>query len=422
MDINVDFFSNLNIDNKMVNKKTYFDGIENSNNTNIVSDLLGDSENITNILKKNNLLNLDIASFKIIELLKKIREQNSLLVSERNKSVKLSKRIQDLEVEIQNVKNEKNLNNVIIETKTNNNNLKNEIKCDVYKKKIKEKDDLIHKLQCKIENQKQNLNLAKKIVELETGQIITNFSLWLTNLKLNKTENNSFSNWRGRQQLIIKLKNKIKNLEKNIYFSETESLKKHFTKLSCDSAYTEDTFSGATSFGFDYLTSDINLNNKNSKSFCLEFNNLFKKNVRKTDLIQNDNTIICLKEELETTKNKLLSIKSRNNILLTENKKIKEQINLLFQKDEHDNKLIDSLLKQNKQIIENSNAEKLEIESLKTLIEKEKNQNISNKMQNENEIKNLKVKIKIPIQKNVNLFKLTFTKKPAVFSFFYKKV
>ncbi|VDP98742.1 unnamed protein product [Trichobilharzia regenti] len=272
----------------------------------------------------SNDIGLDVASLKIIELSKKIRELNAALISERNKCNNLHQTVKRLESS--NQSKEAGVCHLCKQSKMSYTEEKLDSTTErmEQEKKLKKLESVVSELRQKVQVLNRDLLLAKKVVEAETGEAIPNISTWLTNMRLKNGIQDGgtcsvFSNWRGRQQQISALKNRIAKLQSQLN-AKTISRSED---IICKQNAEDELFSGATSFGISYFQEDGEL--QTPKTY---------------DKKQ-------LEEELCSTKSKLQKTKQRVNNLGQEQKELKKQIVFLIQKGKHDDELIESLVQRN---------------------------------------------------------------------------
>ncbi|VDP34443.1 unnamed protein product [Schistosoma curassoni] len=292
---------------------------------------------------------LDVASLKIIELSKKIRELNASLVSERNKCNNLYQIVRKLECESVNSSNKNVLCSLCKQNNiTTNENIEN-ISDDVehekqkQKKKLKKLESVVMELRQKIQILNHDLLLAKKVIESETGEWIPNLNSWLINLKLKP--DGTYGNWRGRQQQIIALKHRIIKLQSQLTLKNSSHIEDVISKVNIEN----ETFSGATLLDIhsfqDNHDDDDNNNDDKMTSKVSKLNSIIEQNdYRTTNLIQLQHDNKQLKDEIDLTKKNLQKIKLHHNHLLKEQKELKQQILFLINKSKHDNELIESLI------------------------------------------------------------------------------
>ncbi|CAH8872477.1 unnamed protein product [Trichobilharzia szidati] len=350
----------------------------------------------------SNDTGLDVASLKIIELSKKIRELNAALISERNKCNNLHQTVRRLESS--NQSKEVVVCHLCKQSKTpyTEEKLDGTAERMEQEKKLKKLESVVSELRQKVQVLNRDLLLAKKVVEAETGEVIPNISTWLTNMRLKNGIQDGgtcslLPNWRGRQQQISALKNRIAKLQSQLnakMISRSED-------LVCKQNAEDELFSGATSFGISYFQEEGELQTPKT-CHTPTFNHLTEQHLTKSSAKQLQDDKKHLEEELCSTKSKLQKTKQRVNNLGQEQKELKKQIVFLIQKGKHDDELIESLVQRNeclqKEVVnmQNLNTERekeierlnqelssleqrkeIEVEKLKEIIA-EKNEHIEN--------------------------------------------
>ncbi|CAH8646636.1 unnamed protein product [Schistosoma rodhaini] len=289
-----------------------------------------------------NDVGLDVASLKIIELSKKIRELNAALVSERNRCNNLCQVVRKLESESASLSNKDVICSLCKQNKiTANEKIDNTSESAGQEKKIKKMESVVLELRQKVQTLNHDLLLAKKVVEAETGEIIPNINTWLTNLKL-KTEG-TYGTWRGRQQQITALKNRIAKLQSQLALKASSRTEVLINKDNIEN----ETFSGATFFGINYFQDDDN----NLDLQSPKVNHTIEQNENKiSTIIQLQDEKKRLEEDNDVTKKNLQKTKLRINNLLQEQKELKQQILFLMKKGKRDDELIESLVHHNENL------------------------------------------------------------------------
>ncbi|KAK4476167.1 hypothetical protein MN116_000684, partial [Schistosoma mekongi] len=291
----------------------------------------------------SNNMEMDIASIKIIELSKKIRELNAALTSERNRCNRLYQVVKRLESESVSSSNKEVVCSLCKQHKlTTSENVDNTSERSEQDKKLKKMESIVSELRQKVQILNHDLLLAKKVVEAETGETIPNINTWLTNMR-SKTGTID-GTWRGRQQQITALKSRIAKLQTQLV------LKPH--PPTEDVIYKDkETFSGATLFGANYFQdndNDVSCSSSQAYNTSPKLNHIVDRNTIKTSLItqlQNDKK--RLEEDIDSIKRTHQKTKLRINNLLQEQKDLKQQVVFLIQKGKHDDELIESLVQRN---------------------------------------------------------------------------
>ncbi|TGZ69201.1 hypothetical protein CRM22_003871 [Opisthorchis felineus] len=286
----------------------------------------------------------DIAAVKMIELSKKVRELSSSLAHEQNKSRRFGDRIRALEVQLR----EQSKQSDALTGGQNNTVKHSEVECEACKT-VKSLQEKLNKTEQSINELKDqnhildgDLKLARKVLELETGENITNLGTWLRGLQLScgdTTKGNS-GGWRGRQQQIVLLRSKIKNLE--IQMGKMTAVTKSKVEFAVDDENGES--SGATSFGaseLDFLDDNrlpgqpfgrVDQGNPLSRSR----NMIVDSNAEK----ENES----LRSELSVLRTRLKNSKNREKTVTSEFVELKKQLQWVLEKGKHDDELIQSLL------------------------------------------------------------------------------
>ncbi|GAA28480.2 coiled-coil domain-containing protein 13 [Clonorchis sinensis] len=319
-----------NLDTKKVNLKTIQlkPCLVTSNGTKPPSELLKHPEN-----QRYG----DVAAVKVIELSKKVRELSSSLAHEQNKSRRFGERIRALEFQLREQSKQTDAS-----TGGQNNTVKHsEVECEACKTMKSLQEKLNKTEQCINELKDQNhildgdLKLARKVLELETGENITNLSNWLRGLQLScgdTTKGNS-GGWRGRQQQIVLLRSKIKNLE--IQMGKMTAISKSKVEFAVGEENAES--SGATSFGaseLDFL--DDNRLPGHGSPLSRSRNTIADSNIEK----ENES----LRSELSILRTRLRNSKNREKTATSEFTELKKQLQWVLEKGKHDDELIQSLL------------------------------------------------------------------------------
>lgn len=250
-----------------------------------------------------NLLTNDVASVKIIELSKKLRECTAQLESEKTRTKQLSKRC------------------AVLESKTfKDTDLINDIKPTEAetKKMVADEKSLNEKLiQCESKltecrNQMQSLNnelkMAHKVLSQEIGGQNINIQSLL----------NSPGNWKGRAQQILILQKKISDLKRQIG-DQAQSVN------SCT----------------NFAETEINSSRIEQKQIDL-IKKMESKKYQDIEKLTSDYQ--QLQNDYENIKKAADAAKARSKTLSTENRTFKEQLGILIEKGQHDDELIHLLL------------------------------------------------------------------------------
>ncbi|TNN20031.1 Coiled-coil domain-containing protein [Schistosoma japonicum] len=328
-------------------------------------------------------MEVDIASLKIIELSKKIRELNAALISERNRCNRLYQVVKQLESGSVSSSNKEVICSLCKQHKlTTNENMDNTSERSEQDKKLKKMESVVSELRQKVQILNHDLLLAKKVVEAETGETIPNINTWLTNMK-SKTGTIE-GTWRGRQQQITALKSRIAKLQTQLV------LKTH--SPTEDVIYKDkETFSGATLFGANYFQdndNDVLCSSPQVYNNSPKLNHIVERNaIKTTHITQLQNDKKRLEEDLDSIKRTHQKTKLRINNLLQEQKDLKQQIVFLIQKGKHDDELVESLVQRNEDL-------QNELKRINQInIEKDKKRELlSQELSNFEQTKNMEIK------------------------------
>ncbi|CAF5039610.1 unnamed protein product, partial [Rotaria sp. Silwood1] len=140
---------------------------------------------------------------------------------------------------------------------------------------------------------------------------------------------NGTSNWRGRQQQIIALQDKINELKARTTMNSSTGLNDDWDSNNLATKYDE-TMSIAQQRHRDEI-----------RRIERERKDLFEQQKQEIQTIRN---------EQQTLKDKLEQSKTRNTILSNELKTLREQLKTSLEKSKHDDELVEVLLKQQQQI------------------------------------------------------------------------
>lgn len=280
----------------------------------------------------------EVAATKIIELGKKVRELTAQLESEKTKNSKLNKNVKDLEYKLN---NRDPVDQSIDEYKEAT--IKNENK--ELKEKIHQLTHNLMEIKSQSEIMKQDLKKAHKALEKEIGDHVDIKSIL-----------SGQTNWKGRQQQIILLQNKVETLKKKMSFNEMSAIGSRMEEDEFnDSAFLceprNKTFSMYSGSAASARTNFDRMHMDDLKRIEKEKREKFEKLKKENDALEAD---------YGKVKEKLDSMKVRNNVLTNDNKTLKDQVKTLIDKGKHDNELIEMLMKkqtQFKDIIENLTAQ-----------------------------------------------------------------
>ncbi|XP_042657832.1 coiled-coil domain-containing protein 13 isoform X3 [Tyto alba] len=267
----------------------------------------------------------DVAATKIVELAKKNREITAETEREKAKVKQLNNRVKELERELQTaVEKIHSLGGGDAGIKQSTlkmieGNLDESPKVKALQEKLTTANFKVMEYRNQLQSAKQELKMTQKLLANEVGEDVNIQSL-LTNS----------GSWRGRAQQILVLQSKVRELENQLSQNKTR------TSLS--------------EIDEELLAlSDPRKLSAQEKN-VLKIRSLEKE--KKETLEKLTGEYNALQKSHEEVKKKLDASKSRNKILCSEVKTLKEQIITLLEKGKHDDELIDALLSQQKQMQE----------------------------------------------------------------------
>uniref|UniRef100_A0A8P0P9J4 Hedgehog acyltransferase like n=1 Tax=Canis lupus familiaris TaxID=9615 RepID=A0A8P0P9J4_CANLF len=236
----------------------------------------------------------DVIATKIVELSKKNRVLTAESEGAKTRVKQLSNRIQELEREPE-TPEVKVLQDRLAATNLKMSDLRNQI-----------------------QTVKQELRMAQKVLTSEVGEDVNVQQLL-----------SSPGTWRGRAQQILVLQSKVRELEKQLGQTRSQS-----TGMSSDepSAYPD--------------PRKLSAQEKN----LLRIRNLEREKQDGWEKLVGERD--GLQRELEELKKKFEGVKSRNKVLSSEVKTLRSQMGTLAEKGRHDDELIDALMDQLKQLQE----------------------------------------------------------------------
>ncbi|KAF7260368.1 Coiled-coil domain-containing protein 13 [Paragonimus skrjabini miyazakii] len=357
--------------------------------------------------------NEDIASLKIIELSKRIRELMSSLATEQNKSRSLTKHIHLLESELKEKADGRTNSSPMKYNHRNTDQTDNSIQLKSLQEKLIKYEQSITELKNQNYIFKNELKAARKVLELETGESITNLSVWLKTIeRKNDVDFNGIIKpsvqWRGRQQQIVLLKARLRSLEMQIQERVVHE-NRHSRNDNERSVEIGRLTSGATTldvediicFGNELTHQDCNrsVTNRDQMSLCSKL-----KNVNQAIQLEKENE--TLREEIKVLKNRTTNWKTREQNLSLEFKNLKTQVQCLLNKSNNDEELIQSLLEYQKKLQASIQQELDKQCTMEIELRKKNDEACSVQSQHKNEIEKLQEIIELKEAKILELEKL----------------
>ncbi|XP_017497148.1 coiled-coil domain-containing protein 13 isoform X1 [Manis javanica] len=266
----------------------------------------------------------DVMATKIVELSKKNRVLTAESEGAKSRVKQLSNRIQELEVELQAAparlpaKGTANAGAKPPKAQTGGGAVLDTPEVKVLQDKLAATNLKMSDLRNQIQSVKQELRMAQKVLVSEVGEDVSVQQLL-----------SSPGTWRGRAQQILVLQSKVRELEKQLGQTRSQS-------------------TGTTS---------------NELSACPDLRKLSaqEKNLLRIRSLERDKQegwekLVgerdALQRELEELKRKAEGTRSRNKVLSSEVKTLRSQMGTLVEKGRHDDELIDALVNQLKQLQE----------------------------------------------------------------------
>ncbi|KAL3311798.1 Coiled-coil domain-containing protein 13 [Cichlidogyrus casuarinus] len=333
---------------------------------------------------RNNNINSDTIRKFEFKHLKKKEPYSDLEDVAKNKIVQQSKVIRNLKAIIMsmNAKNDEleKLNKSMQNEPTPHKEIKGDYTKELEhcKQTLKQKEVQIAELKGHNQVLLKDFRQSIKLLEAETGETYAEL----------KAKQSSTKGWRGRQQRIIHLQEKIKVLEQKC---EKE------IRVDNDEVLYPNRGTGATSLSIDVLGS---LTDKGD--------NITTRTQQKDDCMNE------LLEKIGTCKQKMSSYKLRNEILTKELQKAKDELSILSTKTVNDDELIEFLVEQNSSLKKAAKSTKVEEnENQQKLLES----NRQLKKQHDKIVGELSQMKEIIELKNERIESLTNTKKRQVTDF-----
>ncbi|KAF6774288.1 hypothetical protein AHF37_09745 [Paragonimus kellicotti] len=342
--------------------------------------------------------NEDIASLKIIELSKRIRELMSSLAAEQNKSRGLTKHIHLLESELKGKVDKRTNSSPVNYNHRNTDQGDNSAQLKSLQEKLIKYEQSITELKNQNHTLKNELKAARKVLELETGESIPNLTVWLKTIeRKNDVDCNGTIkpsvHWRGRQQQIVLLKARLRSLEmqKQERFTHENRRPRNDNERSIETGRLT---SGATTLDVeDIICVENELNhqdcnrsvtNRDQMSLCSKL-----KSVNQVIQLEKENE--TLREEIKVLKNKTINLKTREQNLSLELKNVKTQVQCLLTKSNNDEELIQSLLEYQKKLQTSIQQELSKQCTMEIELRKKNDEACSVQSQHKNEIEKLQV-------------------------------
>lgn len=335
----------------------------------------------------------DKAATKIVDLAKKNREVTALLESEKTKTKQMTKNIKDLETQLVKAREKKK---EYFEDDNDNDfsddeQVQAKISLSKENKELKEKlNQASHKMmefKSQSECLKQDIKRYQKALEKEVGDNVDIKSLLTGN-----------SSWKGRQQQIRILQNKLKELKEQISMMDA----RHSQMLDDDDLDDSNFMKGPKSAQYSsYTFNSMSTTRTNADSRQKQELKKFEKDRREQfEKLKHDSE--ALEADLNLVKEKWEASKSRNKVLANENKNFREQVKVLNEKGKHDNELIDALMKKQNALKQNYDNVISEKEKASRQVEDKSKESQIKSMQEKNTIDQLKAII-VEREKKVKL-------------------
>uniref|UniRef100_A0A8C0LN14 Coiled-coil domain containing 13 n=1 Tax=Canis lupus dingo TaxID=286419 RepID=A0A8C0LN14_CANLU len=266
----------------------------------------------------------DVIATKIVELSKKNRVLTAESEGAKTRVKQLSNRIQELERELQRAlarlpaKMATDAGAKAPRAQTADRALPETPEVKVLQDRLAATNLKMSDLRNQIQTVKQELRMAQKVLTSEVGEDVNVQQLL-----------SSPGTWRGRAQQILVLQSKVRELEKQLGQTRSQS-----TGMSSDepSAYPD--------------PRKLSAQEKN----LLRIRNLEREKQDGWEKLVGERD--GLQRELEELKKKFEGVKSRNKVLSSEVKTLRSQMGTLAEKGRHDDELIDALMDQLKQLQE----------------------------------------------------------------------
>ncbi|XP_008066750.2 coiled-coil domain-containing protein 13 [Carlito syrichta] len=266
----------------------------------------------------------DMVATKIVELSKKNRVLMAESEGAKTKVKQLTNRIQELELELQTTlarlpaKGATDTGAKPLRTQTGDRALLETPEVKALQDKLAATNLKMSDLRNQIQTVKQELRMAQKVLASEVGEDVNVQQLL-----------SSPGTWRGRAQQILVLQSKVRELEKQLGQTRSQSVGTASDELS--------------------IHPDPRKLSAQEKHL-LRIRSLERERQEGWEKLASERD--ALQREVEELKKKFEGVRSRNRVLSSEVKTLKSQMGTLVEKGRHDDELIDALMDQLKQLQE----------------------------------------------------------------------
>ncbi|XP_068715968.1 coiled-coil domain-containing protein 13-like [Montipora foliosa] len=257
----------------------------------------------------------DTAAGRIMELSKRNRELTSDLESERNKVRLLSKKMQEMERELVSTEPASR------EQKPRTDSEKDTSEVTALQDKLNQANNKVAEFRNQCDKLKKDLKVAYKVLAKEVGEGFNISSLL-----------NDSSGWRGRQQQITSLQNKVSELK-----GQLAQVARSGSAVSNNILLRSAVMSSPSSAPSQY--------DENHRSVLKKMEKDRKDAQEKTQA-----DLEILEQEHKKLQQKHDASKARNKVLASELKGLKAQIQTLLEKGAHDDELIAALMREQQQL------------------------------------------------------------------------
>lgn len=257
----------------------------------------------------------DTAAGRIMELSKRNRELTSDLESERNKVRLLSKKMQEMERELV------SSGPASSEQKQRSDSEKDTSEVTALQDKLNQANNKVAEFRNQCDKLKKDLKVAYKVLAKEVGEGFNISSLL-----------NDSSGWRGRQQQITSLQNKVSELK-----GQLAQVARSGSAVSNNILLRSAVMSSPSSAPSQY--------DENHRSVLKKMEKDRKDAQEKTQA-----DLEILEQEHKKLQQKHDASKARNKVLASELKGLKAQVQTLLEKGAHDDELIAALMREQQQL------------------------------------------------------------------------